>query len=136
MLSQLAGEVVEPSATYAPPQTATEQTIARIWQEVLGLEKVGVHDNFFDLGGHSLLLGRVHDALRSALDQEVLIVDLFTYPTISLLIEHLNQKQDGEEEAFQQTYDRAESRLASAQRQRRVRQSSALLQERQGDQDE
>lgn len=46
----------ELEATYEPPQTEVEQTIANIWQQMLHVEKVGIQDNFFDLGGHSLLL--------------------------------------------------------------------------------
>ena len=41
---------------YMPPRTDVERTITAVWQDVLGLEKIGVNDNFFDLGGHSLLL--------------------------------------------------------------------------------
>ncbi|MHC5720227.1 MAG: AMP-binding enzyme, partial [Nostoc sp.] len=45
------------------PETELEQTIAIIWQEVLHVEKVGIHHNFFDLGGHSLLMVQVHSKL-------------------------------------------------------------------------
>ena len=50
---------VAESAGYVAPRTAMEELIAKIWQELLGVERVGVHDNFFDLGGHSLLSMRV-----------------------------------------------------------------------------
>jgi amino acid adenylation domain-containing protein len=67
------------------PQTEVERTIAAIWREVLRREKVGVHENFFDLGGHSLLMVQVHNRLRKAFDANVTMLDLFKYPTISAL---------------------------------------------------
>src|SRR5262249_28170197 len=51
------------AAAYVAPQGEVEQAIAEIWQEVLGVERVGVHEKFFQLGGHSLLLVRVHARL-------------------------------------------------------------------------
>ena len=52
---------------YAPPQRGLEETIAALWQETLKVERVGVNDNFFDLGGHSLLMARVHNKLQAEL---------------------------------------------------------------------
>jgi amino acid adenylation domain-containing protein len=85
-----AGRRLAPEAGYRPPQTVLEKTIAEIWSDVLGVEKVGLYDNFFDLGGHSLLLARVHDRLRTALGFDVALMDLFTYPTVSSLAGHLH----------------------------------------------
>jgi amino acid adenylation domain-containing protein len=68
---------------FVAPATAVERRIAAIWQELLGLERVGVDDNFFDLGGHSLLLIRLHARLKETLGVEAQIVDLFRYPTIA-----------------------------------------------------
>ncbi|HJT56500.1 MAG TPA: amino acid adenylation domain-containing protein [Ktedonobacteraceae bacterium] len=79
---------------YAPPQTRLEQEIASVWQEVLGLEKVGMHDNFFDLGGYSLLMVRVQSKLRVALNRDVPIVTLFQYPTISALADYFSTQQE------------------------------------------
>ncbi|HEV2705717.1 MAG TPA: amino acid adenylation domain-containing protein [Pyrinomonadaceae bacterium] len=67
------------------PQTEVESIIAGIWREVLRREKVGVHENFFDLGGHSLLMVQVHNRLRKAFDTNITMLDLFKYPTISAL---------------------------------------------------
>jgi hypothetical protein len=64
------------------PETGLEAQIAGIWQEVLELEAVGVEDNFFDLGGHSLLLLRLQSRLAAGLAREVPVVDLFQYPTV------------------------------------------------------
>ncbi|MEK6278967.1 MAG: amino acid adenylation domain-containing protein [Acidobacteriota bacterium] len=79
-----------PEETYVAPQTELEQSLATIWQEVLGLERVGLSDNFFDLGGHSLLLVQVQSKLREHLDRPVPVLDLFKYPTIGSLAKHLS----------------------------------------------
>ncbi|HWF17730.1 MAG TPA: amino acid adenylation domain-containing protein, partial [Verrucomicrobiae bacterium] len=81
----------ELAANYTAPSTPMEKSIAEIWAEVLHLEKVGVHDNFFDLGGHSLLLARVHARLCETLQINLSIVKLFQHPTINSLAAHLNQ---------------------------------------------
>jgi acyl carrier protein len=73
----------------ALPRTELEKKIAAIWHEVLGVEQVGIHDNFFDVGGHSLLLIRVHSRLRETLHLDYAIIDLFQFPTISSLAKAL-----------------------------------------------
>jgi amino acid adenylation domain-containing protein len=70
------------------PRSELERTIAQVWRDVLRLDEVGVDDNFFDLGGHSLLLVRVQTRLRETLDQEVPIVEMFQYPTIRTMAAH------------------------------------------------
>jgi amino acid adenylation domain-containing protein len=79
---------------FVAPQTDLERAIAVVWQEVLGLETVGVHDNFFDLGGHSLLIVRLHDRLREVLKVELSFLDLFRYPTVRSLAKSLSPEQD------------------------------------------
>ncbi len=71
------------------PGTALEGQLAAIWRQVLGLEQVGVHDNFFDLGGHSLQLGQVHTLLIGELKRRLPLLDLFHFPTIHALARHL-----------------------------------------------
>jgi acyl carrier protein len=73
----------------AVPASELEKTIAGIWQEVLGLPEVGTSDNFFDLGGHSLLVVQVQRRLREACGREVSITDMFRLPTIKSLAAHL-----------------------------------------------
>ncbi|HSF43042.1 MAG TPA: non-ribosomal peptide synthase/polyketide synthase [Thermoanaerobaculia bacterium] len=73
------------AAVLAPPRTGLEREIARVWREVLGVASVGVDDNFFDLGGHSLRLVEVQARLRRDLGREVSLVELFQYPTIGSL---------------------------------------------------
>jgi amino acid adenylation domain-containing protein len=77
-------------AAYAAPQTPLEQTIAEVWRELLQLDTVGVNDSFFELGGHSLLLVLVHETLQQRLEREVVIADLFKFPTVRALARHLS----------------------------------------------
>ncbi|WP_432329962.1 phosphopantetheine-binding protein [Mucilaginibacter sp. P25] len=73
---------------YEAPVTELEEQLAQIWQELLGVERVGVHDDFFDLGGHSLLAIRLVSAIRNELRLEISITDLFSHPTITDLLQH------------------------------------------------
>ncbi|MCC5667072.1 amino acid adenylation domain-containing protein [Nostoc sp. CHAB 5784] len=73
------------------PQTQIEQKIAHIWQELLHVDTIGIHDNFFELGGHSLLMVRMQGQLRDRLNQDIPLVELFRYSTISSLSTYLAQ---------------------------------------------
>ena len=77
------------SLAFVAPRDETERAIAAIWREALGVEQVGVDDNFFDLGGHSLLLVRVHGRIREALGAQVTVVELFQHPTVGALAARL-----------------------------------------------
>jgi amino acid adenylation domain-containing protein len=79
----------EPGASFASPQSERERLIAQVWQEVLGLERVGIHDNFFDLGGHSLLAAEVHGKLRERTRLDFPLIELFQQPTIHALAARL-----------------------------------------------
>jgi pyochelin synthetase len=82
--------------TYVAPQTKIEQAIATVFQAVLSLEKVGVNDNFFDLGANSLLITTIYRKLATVLPSEtqsISLIDLFNYPTIKTLAQRLNQNQ-------------------------------------------
>ncbi|MBD6618566.1 amino acid adenylation domain-containing protein [Komarekiella sp. 'clone 1'] len=79
----------ELEVAYVVPQTEIEKTIASVWQKALNLEKIGIHDNFFEIGGHSLLLVTVHSQLQEILKAELSTLDLFRYPTINSLAEYL-----------------------------------------------
>ncbi len=78
---------------YASPESANERLIAEIWREVLGVERVGIHDNFFDLGGHSLLAAEVHGKLRERLKTDLPLLDLFQYPTVHALAGRLSVEE-------------------------------------------
>ncbi len=68
---------------FAPPRTVTEELLAGIWAEVLGAEKVGLHDDFFELGGDSLLATRVIVRTRAALGRDVSLAALFDHGTLA-----------------------------------------------------
>jgi amino acid adenylation domain-containing protein len=82
----------EPRREDAAPRSALERRIAGIWREVLGVDRVGARDNFFDLGGHSLLLGRVHARLRDELGLDVSMVDLLRHSTVASLAAFLRDE--------------------------------------------
>jgi acyl carrier protein len=94
------------------PRNAVEQRVGAIWQEVLGVPRVGVRDNFFDLGGHSLLVIKVHVKLQQAFDREISIVDMFRLPTIEALAQHL-AKEPGGRVSFGDAQQRAAQRRAA-----------------------
>ena len=82
---------------FIAPRSPAEDTMAAIWAQLLGLDRVGVHDNFFDLGGHSLLAAQLVSRLGDALQVEVPLCRLFEAPTISELtqaIERANGLQE------------------------------------------
>ena len=68
-----------------PPTTDTEKAIAALWQEALGRDQVGIHDNFFDLGGHSLMAIAIFARARAAMAPQLRLVDLFERPTVHAL---------------------------------------------------
>jgi len=78
------------TAGLAEPSNSTERCILQIWREVLQIESVGTHENFFDLGGHSLLLTAVQNKLSKVFNRQIVSIDLYRYPTISSLAKRLD----------------------------------------------
>ncbi|NEP34765.1 type I polyketide synthase, partial [Moorena sp. SIO3B2] len=93
----------------ALPQTEVEQVIVNIWQDVLGLDKIGLQENFFELGGHSLLLLTLQSQLQESFGKELSIAEMFSHPTIEALAQYFTQTQP-EDSAAQQGYARAQIR--------------------------
>jgi amino acid adenylation domain-containing protein len=82
-LPEPGGERPELESGYEEPRTETEKKLAEIWAQVLGVEKVGVHDNFFDLGGHSMLATQIISRTRKILQIELPLRRFFEVPTIA-----------------------------------------------------
>ncbi|MCP4654947.1 MAG: AMP-binding protein, partial [bacterium] len=78
---------------YMPPTTELEKQLAAIWQEVLGVERVGLDDNFFDVGGHSLLLAQVRARVGKLTGREVPLMELFRRPNIRSLVAFLSGEE-------------------------------------------
>ncbi|HEX6291079.1 MAG TPA: amino acid adenylation domain-containing protein [Herpetosiphonaceae bacterium] len=117
------------------PETGIQRAIAAVWQDVLKVERVGMYDSFFDLGGHSLLLAELRYKLSAALGREISMLELFKSPTISALSAALSPA-DEPSEMVVDSQQRAESRSRSAQRQRQRRQHSYLSHTDEGADDE
>lgn len=80
------------------PRNEIERIIASIWEQCLGLKDVSIRENFFDLGGHSLLLANVHARLPEFLREKLTMVDLYKYPTIAALASFVDSNM--EEDSF------------------------------------
>jgi hypothetical protein len=118
----------ELDVAYMVPQSKLERAIAHIWQEVLQRKKIGIYDNFFDLGGYSLLMVRVQHKLREVLSYEPSLVEMFQYPTIHSITKYLSQAQVElpSSQLSQKRIDIRKTHKASVKQQRQRRQKSRL----------
>jgi acyl carrier protein len=89
-----------PEADHDVPRDEIEQQIARIWQDALGIDRIGIHDSFAALGGHSLLAIRIVAQLRKAFQIDLPVRALFDTPTIAALARHIEQQISAEIEAL------------------------------------
>jgi acyl carrier protein len=94
---------------YVAPQTEIEEKIAAIWQEALKVDKVGVYDNFFDLGGQSLKMVQVYGKLLEVFDRELTMVELFEHPTVNSLAKRLSEREE-EKDSHEKSRARANTR--------------------------
>ena len=83
---------------FVPPANKIEQTIAGLWKNYLGIEEVGVNDNFFDLGATSLDIIQVNIQLKEMLRKDIPVVKFFTNPTVSSLARYIIKGHDGKKE--------------------------------------
>ncbi|HEY9670133.1 MAG TPA: amino acid adenylation domain-containing protein [Waterburya sp.] len=79
----------ELEAVYVAPRTSVEEQLAKIWAKLLGFEKVGIHDNFFDLGGHSLLITQLLAQVRDTFKVNLSLHSLFELPTVANIAEKI-----------------------------------------------
>jgi len=86
-LMQRSGNFRTQPVNYKPARSSVEKTLVSIWQDLLGIDKVGINDNFFELGGNSLIAIRIMITLEKATGQDMPLSSLFEYPTIEQLAE-------------------------------------------------
>ncbi|MBD2726435.1 amino acid adenylation domain-containing protein [Nostoc sp. FACHB-892] len=79
--------------SFVAPRTAVEEILARIWAKILRVEKVGIHDNFFEIGGHSLLVTQVISRIRETFRMELPLRSLFESPTVEKLAQTIIAKE-------------------------------------------
>ncbi|MCC5632732.1 amino acid adenylation domain-containing protein [Nostoc sphaeroides CHAB 2801] len=105
---------------YEAPNSEVERAIAKIWLEILNLEKVGTvgtNDNFFDLGGNSLLMVQVNYKLREVLHSDISVVEMFQNPTIKSLAKYINISSK-ETSAFESLNNRIQKQIEAVNRQK------------------
>ena len=115
-----------PTPTYSPavnerPQTDLEQQIAEIWKKALKVGQVGLQDNFFEIGGHSLLLLDINRQLQVKLKVKLSIVEMFQYPTIRALTQRLSQTTPSRTEVIEDRPKQQRQHLLNRQKQVRQR---------------
>ena len=94
---------------YIPPSSEIEKKLTDIWRRVLNLDRIGVHDNFFDLGGTSLLAIYLVSQVQESFNIDIPVIKLFQYPNVNSLSEYINGDRD-EQPSFQRVIDRAQRR--------------------------
>jgi acyl transferase domain-containing protein len=111
--------------SYLAPGTPVQEKVARIWADLLGIEKVGIQDNFFDLGGHSLLAIQVVTRVKSELGAEISVATLFEGPTVESLCRLIGAPEEEAGAGFEQSSDRGRRR-----KEERLRRGAEPVQER------
>jgi acyl carrier protein len=113
----LAAQTDKPTATYAAPAEGAERIIASVWQELFGVERISLDDNFFDLGGHSIMLVQAHARLVTKLQRDLPIVALLQHPTVRTLAQYMSGSVVSVD-AVRGTIDRAKKQREAQKRQR------------------
>ncbi|MBT5890779.1 MAG: amino acid adenylation domain-containing protein, partial [Chromatiales bacterium] len=81
---------------YVPPRNALEESLCALWGDVLGVEKAGIHDDFFALGGHSLIATQLVSRIRDTLNVELALRQLFEHPTVAQLAVDITESSSSE----------------------------------------
>ena len=100
---------------YVPARNEVEQIIANTWQQILGIEQIGIHDNFFELGGDSVISIQIVSILKKKLNIDIPVVRIYERPTISSLTEILSSDTN-EPDRFTQNKSRGEERRQKRKR--------------------
>ncbi len=111
----------ESEVAYVPPGTELEKMLFSIWSRVLNREQIGIHDNFFDLGGHSFLAIKAHHELVQQLRQDIPLLRMFEYPTVHTLAQSLAENEQSQVMDAKQSDDWAQKRRDALRRQRAAR---------------
>ena len=114
-LPNTAGAEFESRETWSPPDNEAEQKIAHVWKGLLGVDRVGRDSNFFDLGGHSLLMIRARGQLQHVFAKEVPLIEMFRHPTVRLLARYL-MDHDTEVTALTRSREEIQAHRESARR--------------------
>lgn len=91
---QALGGLQASAAIYAPPVNAVQRAIVTIWQDVMKVKQIGIHDNFFDLGGHSLMAVRILTRIERDLGVRLPLTSLFHAMTVAQLAELVDRRED------------------------------------------
>jgi amino acid adenylation domain-containing protein len=107
------------TSEFVLPRTELEKTIAAAWQAALGIDQVGVYDNFFDIGGHSLRMIQIHQKLKAELSVDIELLNLFQFPTIDSLVRFLQAGYNFGDKS-RETRDRAGRQKSAIQKFKRT----------------
>jgi SagB-type dehydrogenase family enzyme len=107
--------------TYTAPETEIEQVIAAVMQEVLKLDQVSVHRNFFDLGGTSVHMIQVYNKVRALLQKDFPVLAVFEHPTVRALAKYLDEGAETARPLLKQGVDRGVQRKEEARQKQRQR---------------
>ncbi len=100
------------------PGSEIERKLAKIWQEILGQEKIGINDSFFELGGHSLGIVQLQGKIKEAFNKDLNVVDMFKYPTIRAMAKFI-----GDEDTTKETIQKSQTRAARQREATRTQQN-------------
>ena len=111
--------VSEGGRPFVAASTEFERTVARVWQEVINVERIGVDDNLFDLGAHSLHIVQALEKLNRSLGADLSVTELFQYPTVGSFAKHLSRELN-EQPLARKVQDRARRQREALARQKLI----------------
>ncbi|MBC1235672.1 type I polyketide synthase [Nostoc sp. 2RC] len=100
----------ELSNDYVAPRNQNEQKLVDIWQEVIGIEKIGIYDNFFELGGDSLIGIQLTNILNKQFDANLSVAKLYECPNINSMAKTFNSVEESDKNSFEQRLNRGQRR--------------------------
>jgi polyketide synthase PksJ len=104
---------------YVSPKNDIEQKLADIWQKTLSIEVVGIHDEFFALGGDSLILIQIHSKIKELFTTDIAVVDLYKYNTVASLAKYLSSENTEDEQPIFESVSQRSNRRLEAMKQKR-----------------